>query len=171
MRKLLSGQSVKSKFVVTSVVVFSSAFGLLGVYNIVRSSALRNDAPATVATSTNAVEGEQTNAILPYTVTVHGNEWLTAESGVSYFSISVSVHNASDQVQQFSPLLQTYVVGPNGVRYDYTADQDVTPMGGPINPGESVSGALNFKLTHQDTKPTLYFASEPGATGTAISLK
>lgn len=172
MKKLLSGQSTKSKTIAIGVVVFASAMGALGVYNVVRSSALRTEASTTSKTTTiTAVEGEQTSSVEPYTVTVLSSQWLTADTGASYFSVSVSVHNASDQVQQFSPLLQTYIVDTNGVRYDYTADQDQTPMGGPINPGESASGKLNFKLAHQDTKPTLYFAAEPVTTGTAIPLK
>lgn len=171
MKKLLSGQSVKSKVVVVGVVLFASLLGGFGTYNIVRSSAQRNNAQQTTATTISAVEGEQTTAVFPYSITVLGSRWRTAESGEPYFSISVSVHNASDQVQQLSPLLQAYIIAPNGVRYDYTADQDITPMGGPINPGESVSGTFNFKLAHQNTKPTLYFSAVPGGVGTAIPLQ
>lgn len=160
----------KTQFVMAAVVAAAVVLGGYGIYGIVRSSN-QTQSTATTAQYPQVVAGVSTTAAQSHAFDVHQSRWVTDAKGATYLSVDVTVRNTTQQVQQFSPLLQTRVVDAAGVSHDFTAAVDANPVGGPIPAMSSVEGTLSYRMNQQDTLPTLYFAQEPGAQEIVVSLQ
>lgn len=140
-------RAVKSRFardsaIQVGVIVLFVLLVLAGIYYMYRLFSHEQPTQSTYRNQqSNSVLGESSykplNLVINDSFTVRNN-------GSTYFSANITVKNDTADVQQFSPLLQFVAVDANGLEYPYTATLASQPMGGPINPGSSVSGIIDF---------------------------
>lgn len=162
----------QAKLVALFVVFGTLLLSGYGIYGLVRSQNVQPKvAQASVEVANGVVAAARSTTVGPYVVDARRATWITGPDGKTYLSIETTIQNTSQDIQQLSPLLQTRVVDTNGVSHAFTADADASLLGGPLNPGGSTSGTLNFQLVANNTFPTLYFRATPDSPEQPIILE
>ena len=102
-------------------------------------------------------------------IAINSHEYID-QSGNKYFRIRATITNNSSKTIQFSPLLQLLALDANNKNYAFTADLTSSPMGGPINAGDSVVGDLDFKISPNSEITSILFRQSPTSEYQTIKL-
>ncbi len=142
---------------------------LLGVYQlylIITHVGPRNAISLAPISSNNKAVLSESIELLPLKIISHE---YAGQNEPRYLKVNIEISNHTPDVMQFSPLLQLTAVDSLGHEHVFTADNTITPMGGPIDVGKSAEGYVNFKI-ESDNIIALNYRTTPDAQPTKILL-
>ncbi len=93
-----------------------------------------------------------------------------SQNNKKYFRVKIQVTNISNDIIQFSPLLQLKATSRSGIELPFTAELTSEPVGGPIPIGSSVIGDVDFEVTDAQEIQSLLFKNSAESKFEVINL-